>query len=314
MLYQWQMPFLPMKLRMLGNTLDLEERHHKLEQANKRLNQRLKHIGQQLAAIVPAEEVTLEFLENGAQSRGIGNNKDHGDVCLETKRGMSKHHILCALVLLVLVAVAAGIVVGTTNTKTKIKQNGEESGTAPKGPTGDPMTTTAVATISPTLQETHIETAIPSSQASTSSTGEKLNLPTSTPTQSSITQPTSPVTPTKEPSTPPESSIPSHQPTLPATTSPATQTPSFLLLHPSHPSTKCQTQCQQLTGIPVAVGGATFHNVIAEYTLNPLASPYGSKVNCWNVSHVKEMSFAFSSLTTFNEPLSFKCRKHAIHV
>eukprot|EP00978_Attheya_sp_CCMP212_P002970 scaffold6079_cov66-Attheya_sp.AAC.3 len=55
-------------------------------------------------------------------------------------------------------------------------------------------------------------------------------------------------------------------------------------------------------GVPVDVNGIDFSNAIGSY-LNSDNITYGSKISCWDVGKVTDMSYAFMSLTTFNEPL-----------
>eukprot|EP00978_Attheya_sp_CCMP212_P010776 scaffold26246_cov28-Attheya_sp.AAC.1 len=55
-------------------------------------------------------------------------------------------------------------------------------------------------------------------------------------------------------------------------------------------------------GVPVDVNGRDFQSTIASY-MKSGKSTYGNKISCWNVGEVTDMSAAFKSLPTFNEPL-----------
>jgi hypothetical protein len=49
----------------------------------------------------------------------------------------------------------------------------------------------------------------------------------------------------------------------------------------------CQETCKGLlTGTPVTVNGEEFQKAISEYLKDPSSSPYGSVINCWDVSQV----------------------------
>jgi hypothetical protein len=49
----------------------------------------------------------------------------------------------------------------------------------------------------------------------------------------------------------------------------------------------CQETCNGLlTGTPVTVDGEEFQKAISEYLKNPSSSPYGTVINCWDVSQV----------------------------
>jgi hypothetical protein len=66
-------------------------------------------------------------------------------------------------------------------------------------------------------------------------------------------------------------------------------------------SLECPEKCKGLlTGTPVTVNTRELQQAIFEYLKDPLSSPYGSVINCWDVSQV---SFFFtdtpSSLTIF---------------
>jgi surface protein len=83
---------------------------------------------------------------------------------------------------------------------------------------------------------------------------------------------------------------------------------------------ECQSMCQGLSGEPVTANDLELRRVILEYMESPASSPFGSKINCWDISKVTSMSGAFSKLWeshdmydveleenplagTFNEPL-----------
>eukprot|EP00978_Attheya_sp_CCMP212_P016980 scaffold44917_cov89-Attheya_sp.AAC.2 len=55
-------------------------------------------------------------------------------------------------------------------------------------------------------------------------------------------------------------------------------------------------------GVPVNVNGFIFQNTIRSY-LSSGNSSYGTKISCWDISEVTDMSDAFSELNDFNEPL-----------
>eukprot|EP00978_Attheya_sp_CCMP212_P010543 scaffold25571_cov61-Attheya_sp.AAC.2 len=55
-------------------------------------------------------------------------------------------------------------------------------------------------------------------------------------------------------------------------------------------------------GIPVDVNGLAFQNAISSY-LKRGKSIYGTKISCWDVRKVSDMSRAFEDFSTFNEPL-----------
>jgi hypothetical protein len=64
--------------------------------------------------------------------------------------------------------------------------------------------------------------------------------------------------------------------------------------------------CDGAKGIPVPnfPDAAGFQKAIDDYWYaQPHTSPYGNVLNCWDVSQVTDMSFAFACLPTFNERL-----------
>ncbi|KAG7365500.1 fibronectin domain containing protein [Nitzschia inconspicua] len=67
----------------------------------------------------------------------------------------------------------------------------------------------------------------------------------------------------------------------------------------------CQIQhsCEQFSGIPVDVNGFELKQAIKEYLKNKAASPYGSRIFCWDVSQVTNLSFAFSVFDDESDPL-----------
>jgi hypothetical protein len=69
------------------------------------------------------------------------------------------------------------------------------------------------------------------------------------------------------------------------------------------PTLSCQSQCQNVTGTPVNVTGSALNKAIEEYLLSPSDSPYGSVINCWDVSQVTDMSGAFA-ISSFDGPLN----------
>jgi hypothetical protein len=61
----------------------------------------------------------------------------------------------------------------------------------------------------------------------------------------------------------------------------------FTLKEPTPNPSHCQEKCKGLlTGIPVTVNGREFQQAILEYLEDPSSSPYGSTINCWDVSQV----------------------------
>jgi surface protein len=85
-----------------------------------------------------------------------------------------------------------------------------------------------------------------------------------------------------------------------ALTSPPTIAPSSA---PSQmPSTlghKCETLCERIKDNTAFLMDSTIKQAILDYVEDPSSSPYGSIVNCWDVSKVTDMSFAFSEMTEF---------------
>jgi surface protein len=65
---------------------------------------------------------------------------------------------------------------------------------------------------------------------------------------------------------------------------------------PTEPLSECQALCQGqgLKGIPVSYSDTDdFKRAIISYMKDPLLSPHGSSINCWDVSQVSDMSGAF---------------------
>jgi surface protein len=87
--------------------------------------------------------------------------------------------------------------------------------------------------------------------------------------------------------------------------SPPTPQPSQMLtLQPTAvestqpPLTPCESKCQGLTGSPVSYSDREgLKRAILDYLRNPLSSSHGSSINCWDVSRVTDMSFAFSYIS-----------------
>eukprot|EP00978_Attheya_sp_CCMP212_P047930 scaffold450365_cov149-Attheya_sp.AAC.1 len=74
----------------------------------------------------------------------------------------------------------------------------------------------------------------------------------------------------------------------------------------SLPSTTCElvhncTLASGNRGIPVNVSGVYFYNAVRSYLNGTLI--FGSKITCWDVSEVTNMTEAFDGLSTFNKPL-----------
>mmetsp|Transcript_574 Transcript_574/g.1073 ORF Transcript_574/g.1073 Transcript_574/m.1073 type:complete len:613 (+) Transcript_574:211-2049(+) len=82
----------------------------------------------------------------------------------------------------------------------------------------------------------------------------------------------------------------------------------------------CEELCSSLrTGVPVQVEGyKEFQTVILQYLKDPSSSPYGSNLNCWDVSQVEDMSYAFSycptcSSDSFNKDPLFESFNEPLH-
>ncbi|KAG7348924.1 fibronectin domain containing protein [Nitzschia inconspicua] len=52
--------------------------------------------------------------------------------------------------------------------------------------------------------------------------------------------------------------------------------------------------CETFLGMPVDINGLELKKAIKEYLKNKTMSPYGTRISCWDVSQVTNMSFAFS--------------------
>jgi hypothetical protein len=62
----------------------------------------------------------------------------------------------------------------------------------------------------------------------------------------------------------------------------------------------CQERCKGLlTGTPVTVNGVEFEQAIFQYLKNLSSSPYGSVINCWDVSQVSLLEDASSTFVQF---------------
>jgi hypothetical protein len=86
-------------------------------------------------------------------------------------------------------------------------------------------------------------------------------------------------------------------PTPPPTSAPTEVNPFFRF---------CNILCSQTPGArkdPVNVNGLAFQAAVSQYIADPSSSPYGTQINCWDVSRVTDMSFAFSSQPSFNSPI-----------
>jgi len=127
-------------------------------------------------------------------------------------------------------------------------------------------------------------------------------------TASPTRQPTPPPAPAP---TPPPTNSPTRRPTVSPTPRPVDPVPVYA-------NPECQELCGSIaTGVPVTTTGrAEFQAAILEYLKDPSSSPYGSTINCWDVSRVTDMSYAFSYhesranhnrdplFNAFNEPLN----------
>ncbi|KAG7342876.1 fibronectin domain containing protein [Nitzschia inconspicua] len=71
-----------------------------------------------------------------------------------------------------------------------------------------------------------------------------------------------------------------------------------------HNMTLCQSRvgCEAFAGVPVDVDGLEFKQAVKEYMKNVTSSPYGSRISCWDVSQVTNMSLAISY---FSENIDF---------
>jgi surface protein len=85
--------------------------------------------------------------------------------------------------------------------------------------------------------------------------------------------------------------------TLPPTLPPTYRATPFL--------NECQVKagCQKTDTIPVTVNGYDFQQFVQNYVKDPNPTSHGSNINCWDVSRVTDMSWAFSSQSEFNDPL-----------
>jgi hypothetical protein len=81
--------------------------------------------------------------------------------------------------------------------------------------------------------------------------------------------------------------------TLPPTLAPSSS-PSQM---PSTLTDKCETLCRGFNDSTATLTDDNIKEAILEYIQNPSNSPYGSIINCWDVSKVTNMSFAFSEWT-----------------
>jgi surface protein len=77
---------------------------------------------------------------------------------------------------------------------------------------------------------------------------------------------------------------------------PAKETPSPILAPTQDLKSRCSEECQGKASIPVMVNGLEFKRAILNYLKDPSSSLYGSSINCWDVSHVTNMSFSFAFL------------------
>lgn len=62
---------------------------------------------------------------------------------------------------------------------------------------------------------------------------------------------------------------------------------------------RCEEECQGTSHLPVLVNGFDFKQAILDYLTDPSSSPYGSNINCWDVSQVTNMSWAFSFINGY---------------
>jgi hypothetical protein len=101
--------------------------------------------------------------------------------------------------------------------------------------------------------------------------------PTPNPTTAPVQSPTK--TPTPNPTTTPLTS-----PTTAPTVEPTVETTSTA--GPSS-SEACREKCQDIeNGIPVTVNGSQLKIAIEDYLDDPSSSPYGSVLDCWDMSQV----------------------------
>mmetsp|Transcript_13961 Transcript_13961/g.26138 ORF Transcript_13961/g.26138 Transcript_13961/m.26138 type:complete len:609 (+) Transcript_13961:71-1897(+) len=101
-------------------------------------------------------------------------------------------------------------------------------------------------------------------------------------TASPTRQPTPPPAPAP---TPPPTNSPTRRPTVSPTPRPVDPVPVYA-------NPECQELCGSIaTGVPVTTTGrAEFQAAILEYLKDPSSSPYGSTINCWDVSRVRLMA------------------------
>jgi surface protein len=80
---------------------------------------------------------------------------------------------------------------------------------------------------------------------------------------------------------------------------PTNGTPAPTLAPTQDLESRCADECQGISSIPVMVNGFEFKQAIVYYLRDASSSPYGSNINCWDVSHVTNMSWAFAFLNGF---------------
>jgi hypothetical protein len=74
------------------------------------------------------------------------------------------------------------------------------------------------------------------------------------------------------------------------------------------PSTDCETLCQGINDSTASLTDDNIKEAILEYIQNPSNSPYGSIINCWDVSKVTNMSFAFNQRECY-----YRLTLHCLH-
>ena len=65
----------------------------------------------------------------------------------------------------------------------------------------------------------------------------------------------------------------------------------------------CQVRCAGITKDPVSLNGGDLRTAIIEYMADPNSSKYGSVIDCWAMSGVTSLSYAFAEISSFNEAI-----------
>jgi hypothetical protein len=132
-------------------------------------------------------------------------------------------------------------------------------------------------TKSPTKAPSPNPTKAPTPNPTTAPVPSPTNIPTPNPTTAPVQSPTK--TPTPNPTTTPLTS-----PTTAPTVEPTVETTSTA---GPYSSEACREKCQDIeNGNPVTVNGSQLKIAIEDYLDDPSSSPYGSVLDCWDMSQV----------------------------